>query len=85
MAFTSAAAEFRAITADPAGLLQCISSTSALDVGGVQPPVEPEDDGQEPWLARGTRRTLQQVSWEADPADHGGLGVELPRSPGAVD
>ncbi|CAN0308148.1 unnamed protein product, partial [Ectocarpus sp. 6 AP-2014] len=42
-------------------------------------------DGQEPWLARGAGRTLQQVSWEADPADHGGLRVELLRSPGVAD
>ncbi|CAN0539212.1 unnamed protein product, partial [Ectocarpus sp. 12 AP-2014] len=48
---------------------------------GVQPPVELEDDGQEPWLARGAGRALQRIPCGAGPAGHDGLGGELPRPP----
>ncbi|CAN0418764.1 unnamed protein product [Ectocarpus fasciculatus] len=50
--------------ARPASQLLCIaSSTSTLGVAGVQPPVELEDDGQEPWLALGAGRVLQRVPY----------------------
>ncbi|CAN0537543.1 unnamed protein product, partial [Ectocarpus sp. 12 AP-2014] len=61
----------------------CTSPTlhSALGIPGVQPPVELEDDSQEPWLARGAGRALQRIPCGAGPAGHGGLGGALPRPP----
>ncbi|CAM9906386.1 unnamed protein product [Ectocarpus sp. 4 AP-2014] len=65
------AAGLSPILAHLAGPLLRIAGTNALGAAGVYSPVELEDDGQEPWPARGVARALHRVSCGVDSAGHG--------------